>query len=109
MKSVALVMAVVCAFVFPAAAQTPPTRLRIVVVEGEDSVNVIQQRTAVAPVVEVRDQNNNPVAGAAVTFAVKGGNAKATLGNGLRQLVVTTDAAGRATVAVNPVANGAIQ
>ena len=36
------------------------------VVAGEDAVNVIQQRTAVAPVIEVRDQNNQPVAGAAV-------------------------------------------
>jgi hypothetical protein len=84
-------------------------RLRIVVIEGEDAVNVIQQKTAVAPVVEVRDRNNNPVAGTAVTFALKGGNAKATLANGVRQLVVTTDAAGRASVAVNPVANGAIE
>lgn len=84
-------------------------RLRIVVIEGEDAVNVIQQKTAVAPIVEVRDRNNNPVAGAAVTFAVKGGGAKATLGNGVRQVVVTTDAAGRASVAVNPVANGSLE
>lgn len=90
-------------------AQSTPTALRIVVVEGEDAVNVIQQRTAVAPLVEVRDRNNNPVAGAAVTFALKGGSARATLGNGVRQLVVTTDAAGRASVAVNPLTNGTVE
>jgi hypothetical protein len=37
--------------------------LRIVVIEGEDAVNVIQQKTAVAPVIEVRDRNNLPVPG----------------------------------------------
>lgn len=81
--------------------------LRIVVIEGEDSVNVIQQKTAVAPVVEVRDRNGNPVAGATVTFSVRGG--RALLQNGARQLVVTTDAAGRATTALTPVGNGAVQ
>ena len=34
----------------------------------------IQQKTAVAPVVEMRDRNNLPVAGATVTFTI-GGNA----------------------------------
>ena len=34
-------------------AQSPD--LKIVVIKGEDAVNVIQQRTAVAPVIEVRD------------------------------------------------------
>jgi hypothetical protein len=38
--------------------------LKIVVVEGEDAVNIIQQRTAVSPIVEVRDDNDLPVAGA---------------------------------------------
>jgi hypothetical protein len=48
------------------AQQTSPfaqsAALRIVVIAGEDAVNVIQQRTATAPVVEVRDANNQPVA-----------------------------------------------
>jgi len=35
-----------------------PTALRIVVIEGEDAVNIIQQRTAVGPIVEVRDDND---------------------------------------------------
>jgi len=81
--------------------------LHIVVIEGENSVNIIQQKTAVAPIVEVRDRNNNPVAGAAVTFAVKGG--KAALQDGVKQLVVTTDAAGRASVAINPITKGAVE
>ena len=46
----------------------PSGALRIVVIEGEDAVNVIQQKTAVAPVVEVRDQNGLPVPGAVGTL-----------------------------------------
>ncbi len=42
--------------------------LRVVVIEGEDAVNIIQQKTAVRQVVEVRDRNNLPVPGAIVTF-----------------------------------------
>jgi hypothetical protein len=38
--------------------------LKIVVLEGEGAVNIIQQKTAVAPVIEVRDRNDQPVAGA---------------------------------------------
>lgn len=46
--------------------------LKIIVVAGEDAVNIIQQKTAVAPIVEVRDRNDNPVAGALVTFSIQG-------------------------------------
>ena len=49
--------------------------LKIVVIAGEDAVNIIQQRTAVAPIVEVRDRNDLPVAGVAVVFAIRGGGA----------------------------------
>jgi hypothetical protein len=83
--------------------------LRIVVIEGEDSVNISQQKTAVATVVEVRDRNNLSVAGASVVFLLGGsGGRTAVLNNGLSQVSVTTNAAGRATVAVNPVSPGPI-
>src|SRR5688500_11228988 len=49
--------------------------LKIVVIEGEDAVNIIQQKTAVAPLIEVRDRNDLPVAGVPVTFSVAGPNA----------------------------------
>jgi len=73
-------------------AAAPP--LKIVVVEGEGAVNIIQQKTAVAPVVEVRDRNDQPVSGAVVRFAIQKG--RATF-NGARMLTATTDALGRAT------------
>lgn len=81
--------------------------LRIVVVSGEDAVNIIQQKTAVAPVVEIRDRNNLPVAGAIVTFSVAGQGASF---GGLSTLTVTTNAAGQAAAGgLTPTAAGAIQ
>jgi hypothetical protein len=69
------------------------TGLYIVVIDGEDAVNIVQQKTAVAPLVEIRDRNDQPVAGAVVRFAIR--NGRATFG-GTRNLTVVTNAAGRA-------------
>ncbi len=88
-------------------AAQPQAGLRVVVIEGEDAVNIIQQKTAVAPVVEVRDRNDQPVAGAIVNFAIR--NGRATFG-GARTLSVTTNAAGRAIAAgFTPTGSGALQ
>ena len=91
---------------------TPPDQpapaLRIVVIEGEDAINVIQQKSAVAPVVEVRDRNNLPVAGATVTFTI-GGNT-ASFAGGVQTFSIVTNAAGQAAAAtVSPLASGAVQ
>jgi hypothetical protein len=83
--------------------------LRIVVIEGEGAVNIIQQKTAVAPIVEVRDQNNLPVGGATVTFTIQGGKS-AVFAGGSQTMTVTTNAAGRAVAAaVNPLGSGTVQ
>jgi PKD repeat protein len=87
-------------------AQARPA-LRIVVIAGEDAVNVIQQKTAVAPIVEVRDRNDVPVAGVPVTFAIAGANASF---GGAPTVTVTTNAAGRAVASgLTPVGNGPLQ
>jgi hypothetical protein len=78
----------------PAPQTATKAALKIVVIEGEGAVNIIQQKTAVAPIVEVRDRNDQPVSGAVVRFAIEKGRASF---NGARTLTVTTDAAGRAT------------
>jgi hypothetical protein len=94
----------ICTAVF---AQSQPA-LRIVVIEGEDAVNVIQQKTAVAPVIEVRDRNNLPVPGVLVTFSIEGG--KAASFGGASTLTVATNAAGQAAVTgLTPSAAGAFQ
>ena len=81
--------------------------LRIVVNAGEGAVNINQQKTAVAPIVEVRDRNNVPVSGATVTFSVSGKGATFSSGS---TLTVTTNAAGQATATgFTPTAAGAVQ
>jgi len=92
----------------PAAAQQQKPALRIVVIEGEDAVNVIQQKTAVRPVVEVRDRNDLPVSGVLVTFSIEG--AKGATFGGASTLTVATNAAGQAAVTgLTPTAAGALQ
>ena len=96
------------ALVLAGSPQTTPQALRVVVIEGEDAVNIIQQKTAVRPIVEVRDRNNLPVSGALVTFSIEGGKA-ATFG-GASTLTVATNAAGQAAVTgLTPSAAGAFQ
>src|SRR5262245_7597981 len=91
----------------PAPQTAQAAALKIVVVEGEGAVNIIQQKTAVAPVIEVRDRNDQPVSGAVVRFAISKGRASF---NGARTLSVTTNAAGRATAAgLTPTGSGALQ
>ena len=93
------------ALVLASAQATAP--LRIVVIEGEGAVNIIQQKTAVSPLVEVRDRNNQPVSGAIVNFVIR--NGRATFG-GARAISVTTNAAGRAVATgFAPSGSGALQ
>jgi hypothetical protein len=87
-------------------AQTPSSGLRIVVIDGEDAVNVVQQQTAAAPVVEVRDRNNQPVSGVVVKFAIRSGRA---MFSGARSLAVTiaqTNVMTAAQAATTPAAAG---
>ena len=106
MRPLTVPLAVLGVFLHTAAfAQT--AGLKIVVVEGEGAVNIIQQKTAVAPIVEVRDHNNLPVPGAVVTFSLGGPGASF---GGASTLAVTTNAAGQAAAAgFTPTAAGAIQ
>jgi hypothetical protein len=90
------------------AAQGASDELKIVVVEGEDGVNIVKKKTAVQPVVEVRDKNDLPVAGATVTFALPSAGPGGTFLNGARSLTMITNSAGRAAVAsLHPVGTGA--
>ena len=82
--------------------------LTIKVLEGEDGVNIIQKNTAVKPVVEVRDRNNLPVAGATVVFILPDSGPSATFARGSRVLTVRTNSAGRASATnMHPVGMGA--
>jgi hypothetical protein len=110
-KSLALVVSIALLFA-PAAAESrqaaPSGSLKIVVIAGERAVNDMQRKTAVTPVVEVRDRNDRPVAGATVGFAFSGGK-RAAFAGGVPRLIVTTDAAGRASAPLTPLSTGAVQ
>jgi len=105
--AMSLIVIALCAR--PASAgQQAAAALKIVVIEGEDSVNLIDKKTAVKPTVEVRDKNDLPVAGASVRFAINGSSA--AFQGGSRSVTVTTDSLGRATVnSITPTSKGAVQ
>ena len=86
------------------------SELKIVVLEGEDGVNFIKKKTAVRPVVEVRDRNNAPVAGASVVFLLPQYGPGGTFVNGSKMMTVVTDSAGRATAGgIQPSGTGAFK
>src|SRR4051794_6930170 len=73
-----------------------PGELQILVIGGEGSINNVKQRTAREPIVEVRDRNNRPLAGALVLFEAPRSGASGSFIGRSPTLRVTTDAQGRA-------------
>jgi hypothetical protein len=71
-------------------------RLRIVVLQGEGAINLIDQPSARDLAVEVRDEDDRPVAGAVVVFALPERGASGTFANGASSVTITTDSQGRA-------------
>lgn len=91
----------------PAPAQTLPTALNIVVVEGEGAINNVRQRVARDPIVQIEDENHKPVVGAVVVFTLPTEGATGDFGNGEKTMTVQTDKEGKATangLKLNPVA-----
>ena len=79
------------------AAQAPPSDdLKIVIIDGDGFTNNLKKRIAREPIVEVRDRNDKPVAGAAVTFTLPSSGPGGTFPNGSRVLNVVTGPDGRA-------------
>jgi len=88
----------------------PGLGLKIVVLEGEDGVNIVKKKSAVKPVVEVRDKNNLPLGGVSVTFLLPGSGASGTFAQGARTLTMLTNSAGRATMtSMQPVGTGTVK
>src|SRR5689334_10715340 len=95
MKSLAILLSILIAF--PALqAQSLPTELNIVVVEGEGATNNVRQRVARDPLVRVEDENHKPVAGAAVVFTLPTEGATGEFANGAKSVTVVTDRSGMA-------------
>jgi len=88
----------------------PESGLHIQIIEGDRGINIIKRKTAVAPVVEVRDRNNLPVAGAVVTFTAPNDGPSIIFLNGSRSISVVAESDGRATtVGLKPVNEGNLQ
>lgn len=72
--------------------------LKIVVVAGEDAVNIVKKKTAVQPVVEVRDRNNTPVSGIIINFTTPDHGPSALFANGSHTFSAVSDVNGRVAV-----------
>src|SRR5450432_1287771 len=80
----------------PAQDQAPPASLQITIIDGDEAINNIRQRTAREPIVQVEDENHKPIAGAAVIFLLPNDGASGVFANGARSVTVLTDSQGRA-------------
>src|SRR3982751_4866145 len=90
--SVALTFCV-CSQLFsaPGLAQNPPEEIKLVIIDGEGAVNNVGQRSTRDPSVRVEDENQKPVAGAAVVFTLPADGPSGQFANGEKTLIVTTD------------------
>jgi hypothetical protein len=70
--------------------------LRVVVLEGDGAINNVRAHTTHDPVVEVRNERDEFVPGASVTFQTPATGASAEFGDGLRSFITQTDREGRA-------------
>lgn len=77
----------------------PGGPLRIYVLQGDNVTNNTATRLATAPVVEVRDANDFPVAGATVTFELPSSGPGASFEGGRLQYSSVTGSRGQATAA----------
>lgn len=82
------------------AAQDNPNapKLNIVVINGDGAINNIKSRTARETIVEVRDENNKPVAGASVIFLLPDSGPGLVSPQGGNMITTTTNQSGRAAV-----------
>lgn len=78
------------------AQQATSEALRVLVLEGQASVNVVKTPVTVQPVVEVHDLNERPVEGAQVTFQLPKTGPGATFGNQQYSWVTKTNSKGQA-------------
>jgi hypothetical protein len=102
--SLILSFAILAHPVFPQ--DVAPKRLKIRIVEGDESVNNVRQRVAREPIVQVEDENRKPVAGAIVVFFLPVTGSGASFPGGVQSLTVVADESGRA-VARGLVSNSA--
>ena len=74
----------------------PQSKLRVVILEGNEAVNDIGAGTAVEPVVRIEDERSQPLAGAMVVFTLPETGAGGVFADGSKSLIVHTDLKGLA-------------
>jgi hypothetical protein len=79
-----------------AAADILPTRLSLVVVDGEGALNNLGQRANRDPAVRAEDENQKPIPNVAVVFTLPTSGASGEFRNGSKSVVVMTGEDGRA-------------
>jgi len=79
-------------------AQEAQGGLRITIVEGDEAILNVRQRVGREAIIQVEDENRRPVAGALVTLTAPRDGASAIFSNGLNNITLTTDDAGRVVV-----------
>ncbi len=100
-RTIRSVIVTLLATLLPATAQEiprAPTKLNVVVVEGQGAINNIKRRTSRETVVQVEDENHKPVAGAAVAFLLPADGPGGTFTGGAKSVSVMTNESGRATM-----------
>lgn len=74
------------------------SKYKLNIVRGSNLVNSVKKRVATEPIVEIRDENDRPVAGVAVTFTLPGVGPSGTFaGTNSQVATVITSANGQAT------------
>jgi hypothetical protein len=81
------------------AAQAPTSKIHVDILEGDGQIINIKARINPAPVVQVVDDQSQPVQGALVVFFLPSQGPGGTFPDGSRNLTVSTDRTGRATAA----------
>jgi hypothetical protein len=100
--AVAVACSVLLIGIEPQAAAQEAPQYKLVIVRGENAQNNIKKGRATRPVVEVRDRNNNPVAGVAVVFLLPNSGPSGTFVGGGQMTTVTTNASGQASASFTP-------
>jgi hypothetical protein len=80
--------------------------LDITVVDGDGGSNIVGKKSSTKPVVQVRDEKNQLLEGAVVTFIAPPDGPSVMFSNGLRTVTVMTDAEGRARAPSMRAVNG---
>ena len=96
MRLLAVILSCLLAFPELASAQARPP-LKVIVVEGEGGINDIALGSGQPIVVQVRDENDQPVVGANVNFLLPERGAGGRFYGTWRNMIVTTNEQGRAT------------